>query len=346
MEISIPSLNTSDTLKFIKNLHEMDMTNESNVKFMFNPNWIRPLGTILCCSAIKKFRECNPNIPMEMTIGDNQATDYAGHMGFYQFISEQLEIGNAPGEARGNENYVPITVIDFDILHREAIESGNFGDLNDTIENEAKRLSRVLCRNDTNMHKLFSYIIREILRNIPEHACTNKAIICAQYWRDGYAQIAIMDEGIGIKNSLRKNTVHKEYIASDLDALESSIKPGISQSFSPDRKNKSSDAWSNSGFGLYMASEICKRLQGTFWMASGEKAIQVNSHAVTSLDTFFEGTAIGIMFKASSLRDSQGLISEIAKAGEEEAKSIRNAFKHASEPSKSLLMNSKGMTQK
>ena len=218
------------------------------------------------------------------------------------------------------------------------INSDNFIDIEDSIEMEAKRLSKVLCRSDDNMQKLFTYIIREILRNIPEHSEAHKAFICAQYWRNGEAEIAILDEGIGIKNSLRKNNSHKDYIKSDFDALVYAIQPGISQAFSPDTKNKSNDIWANSGYGLYITSEICKELNGEFWIISGNKALKIYNSGIMSYDTLFDGTAIGIRFKTSKLNDSQKLITEISKRGEEKAKNIRNAFRDASEPSKSLIM--------
>ena len=50
-------------------------------------------------------------------------------------------------------------------------------------------------------------------------------------WSDKTAEIAIVDEGIGIKESFRKNKIHREYIETDEDALELAIKAGISQAF-------------------------------------------------------------------------------------------------------------------
>ena len=338
MHITIPDLRSQDTIAFIKQLNEIDTSCRAEVFFDFNAGWVDPYGLLLCSSAIKNFRNRNKTIPMHMGSSDTKAADYSGHMGFFKYISESISIGKLPGEAKGSFNYVPITVIDFEQLHRQAIEAGNYGDMNDTIEAEAKRLSSVLCQSDNNLKKLFTYIIREILRNTPEHADSQTAIICAQYWKNGRAEIAVLDEGIGIKNSLRKNAVHQKYILTDLDALESAVKPGISQAFSPEKKNQSNDTWSNSGFGLFMASEICKRLNGEFWITSGEKALRIDSTGATPFDTFFNGTAIGIEFNASNLRNPQNLITEVAKFGEEMSQSIRNAFKNASEPSKSLLI--------
>ena len=60
-----------------------------------------------------------------------------------------------------------------------------------------------------------TYLIREILRNIPEHAEESSAWICGQYWNDQTAEIAIVDEGIGIKKSLQRNSIHRAYATDD-----------------------------------------------------------------------------------------------------------------------------------
>lgn len=339
MKITIPDLRSVNTIELIKKMNEICIRGNTDIEFDFQSEWVDPLGMILCCSSIKSLREKHKDISMTMLDPtEANAADYAGHMGFFKYVSDLINIGNRPGEAPGGYNYVPITIIDFDELQRREIASGNYCELNDTIENESQKLANVLCQSDNNMKQLFSYIIREILRNTPEHSESNQAIICAQYWKNGKAEIAILDEGIGIKNSLRKNAVHREYISTDLDALESAVQPGISQAFSPDRMNRSENAWSNSGFGLYIASEICKRLDGEFWMVSGNNAIRLNQYKTTTFETSFKGTAIGIKLNASELKDSNKLISEIAINGEEIAKKNRNAFKTASEPSKSLFM--------
>lgn len=83
-------------------------------------------------------------------------------------------------------------------------------------------------------------------------------------------EIAIVDEGIGVKKSLQKNSIHRAYATDDESALSYAIKAGISQAvLDPRRGNRSNDEWANSGYGLYMVSEICKELGGNllhcFW---------------------------------------------------------------------------------
>lgn len=90
-----------------------------------------------------------------------------------------------------------------------------------------------------------------------------------------------------------------------------------------------------------MSSEICKKLNGDFWIISGNKALKITRSGSTLYDTFFSGTAIGISFNVKNVEDSKKMIIDISKRGEFEAQGIRNAFQKASTPSKSLLMNNR-----
>jgi len=157
---------------------------------------------------------------------------------------------------------------------------------------------------------------------------------------DGTAEIAIVDEGIGILNSLQRNIIHRKFIKNDEDAITSAIKAGISQAFQPSRTNSSTDPWANSGFGLYMVSEICKELQGSFCLASGTKFINIYSDETKNIgDTFLKGTAIKMTISTNCLKNSQDIIKKISNQGEIQARTIRNAFKKASVPSKGLMDN-------
>jgi len=337
MRYEISKLETLNALDFAKELGELKV--DEPFTFYANMKWVRPFGMLLAASAIKQFRNKYADIPFNVKLSSaGNSIDYAGHMGFFKSISEKIDVGKMPGEASGNDNYIPITELDLHQIHREEIENGHFIGMGDTIEKESSRLAKILSRSNKEIHALLTYLIREILRNIPEHSDSYKAWICGQYWSDGMAEIAIVDEGIGIKNSLQQNATHRKYIKTDEDALKCAIKAGISQAFQPEKVNKSDDPWANSGFGLYMASEICKELGGSFCLATGNKYINIHSDGKTRIgDTDFRGTAVKIAISTSEISNSQAIISKIAKHGEEQAKTIRNAFKKASLPSKGLI---------
>lgn len=263
---------------------------------------------------------------------------YAGMMGFFQSISPDLHIGKAPGEANGSINYLPVTLLSLSSLRKEQMSQGRYLEDGDIIEHEAGRLATIVDRGDLQLHKLLTYLIREILRNTPEHAETEQIWICGQYWRtNNLAEIAIMDEGIGVFKSIAKNRAHREYITDNESALEWAIRAGISQAIAPTDKQKSSDAWANSGFGLYMVSQICKKLNGNFALISYDDFIHLNNHGLSKGKTSFHGTAIRIRVPSKRVHDAQSIIREINAQGEAEAKTIRNAFKQSSRPSKGLM---------
>lgn len=337
MRYEIKNLETLDSLELAKELN--DVVLNGHFAFDANMKWVRPFGMLFAASAIKQFREKHRGTPFTLEVKPSKdGNTYAAHMGFFKAISENITIGKLPGEANGNDNYIPITELDLHSIHESNFSNGRLIGFGDSIEKESLRLSKILSRNNDEMQNLMTYLIREILRNIPEHAECYKAWICGQYWSDNTAEIAILDEGIGVKESLRKNTVHRKYINTDEDAIVCSIKAGISQAFQPSKKNTSDDPWANSGFGLYMVSQICKELQGSFCLATGNKYINMYSDGRSKVgDTSFQGTAIKITFSTKNLLSSKDIIAKMAKQGEEQAKTIRNAFKKASLPSKGLI---------
>lgn len=133
------------------------------------------------------------------------------------------------------------------------------------------------------------------MRNIPEHANTDKLWICGQYWKSyNLDEIAILDEGIGVFKSITQNSYHGEYIKNNLVALCWSLKAGISDAFKPSIKQKSADMWANSGFGLLMVSEICKHLNGSFCLVSYDNYILIDNHGINTGSTYLKGNAIRI----------------------------------------------------
>ena len=53
--------------------------------------------------------------------------------------------------------------------------------------------------------------------------------------------------------------------------------------------------------------------------------------------TRFNGTALGIRIKPSKVSNHQSLINAVRTSGENTAKTIKNAFKEASTPSRGLM---------
>ena len=297
-----------------------------------------PFPMLLAGAIIRSYRNRYPDIDFHLSGLEEKG--YAGTMGFFKYINPRISYGKMPGEAPGSQKYIPITPIFLDELLQTERSQGNNLSINDVVQKEADRLSHIIERNENEeLHHILAYLIREIIRNTPEHAKCPIVWVCGQFWPSyNLAEIAILDEGIGIFNSITQNPIHKKYINDNQMALKYAVKAGISQTFNPSQKQKSHDVWSNSGFGLYMVSNICKHLGGSFYLASGVNFIKITSKnsEPTIGETYFNGTAIQIRIKTNKITNAQQIISIILKDGLEEARKLRNAFKKASKPSKEL----------
>lgn len=336
MRIYIPDMELVETLEFAKEIFNKTTDDEKVVLDFSRMSNFDPLPMLIMGATLRKYRHQFPE--KEFRIDGYSEKSYACTMGFFKYISESLGIGKLPGEAHGSNNYIPITPINIDELKKEELAKGNLILVGDLIEKEAERLARVIDRGNKELHKLLTYLIREILRNTPEHAKINTMWICGQYWPSyELAEIAIADEGIGIYDSITQNHSHREYINDNKEALQWALKAGISEAFKPSTKQTDCDAWANSGFGLYMVNSICNYLNGSFCIISCGDYMLIDNHGIKYGATDFQGTAIRMRIPSKKISDAQTIISQIAKQGEMEAKTIRNAFKNASIPSKGLM---------
>ena len=83
-----------------------------------------------------------------------------------------------------------------------------------------------------------------------------------------------------------------------------------------------------------MVSEICKKLNGSFCIISGENYLLVDNQGTETGGISFYRTAIRICISSKEISNAQKIISEICSQGENEAKTMRTSFQTASTPSK------------
>ena len=232
---------------------------------------------------------------------------------------------------------VPRQTLHFNALHAAALAAGHMQEMGDTVQEEADRFAALLSSKHE-AQRLLGYLIRELLRNVPEHSGADYGEFCAHRSPEGLVELAVCDSGVGIRASLRQNAVHKVYVLSHRDALDCAIQPGISKAFRPSGKNPSRSVWANSGFGLYMVREIVRRLGGSFLLASGSDWLFLGRDGQTAAgQCSLTGTAVAVSLYPEQVGSARNCIAEVAAAGEVRAKTIRNAFKTASYPSKNLI---------
>lgn len=304
--INVPQhLYFEETIEFIKSFS--NLRDERNYIFDFtNTTRIDPFSLLYVSAELEVFKENNPTSLFHAR--NFTHLTYPAHMGFFKSFG--LNFGKEPGEAKGSNTYYPIEVQyvnDIKELSRELMVNPG-----EVLENYAENLSNILTQNkDKNVTDVLRYSIREILRNIVEHSESDKFSFCAQYLPSKQrVNFAVLDRGIGLSKSLSNNP--KITINNDLDAIRWGLKPGVSGKVYPGQKNKPKGEWANSGYGLYMTSNICK-MGGSFFISTGKKGLLITEKQERELDLETHGTAIYLDIDLNSIYELSKMLYDLGK---------------------------------
>lgn len=268
MEIHIScELNSGNARKFADDLYKNRdadslSINISELKFVY------PFSTLFLLSAIWSavdYRKSKNLLPTQITYNKgNLSNTYLGYFGFFKQLG--IDFGNKVCSQQGS-TFIPISEIKFKTIENESIERKI--PIQEIIQERAESLIKIILphtKYENEEDQLLSYSLREIIRNCFEHGSARSCYIMGQRWSNGYAELAILDRGIGIKNALQK----KFSIKDNKTALNLAISPGISSG-----NINSQDYYANSGFGLYITSELCKRY-GVFVLCSSDGMLTIN----------------------------------------------------------------------
>ena len=284
-----------------------------------------PFGMLIVAAELRQFASRRPPGTMFLRglSAQNGAHTYLAHIGFFEHVG--IDYGNKPGAASGGMSYVPITELrKNDLLQRQS----NYGrPIGYAVEQEAQKLALVLTqKNDLSINRPVAYCIREIIRNTFEHGETAESVVCAQRWADGEIELGIIDRGRGVRRSLAERMATQ----SDVEALQLAIQPGVSRSVPAPDDNE----WANSGFGLFVLSELGRKY-GSFTICSGGAALVAEAGSVQQNDFAFDGTAVRLRIRKPKGANFEKLIQEIVIDGE--ARTAASEFpRRASKSSKTI----------
>lgn len=277
------------------------------VVFDFTPlASVEPFGMLLVGAAIRSLikQRTGRNVTAEGVRTGDPTHEYLAHLGFFQWVG--LPFGNAPGAVAGGASWMPITILtraEFERRMRETLRP-----LGHVVQVESERIARLLTqKNELKVNAPLAYCFREVIRNVFEHADTDRCAVCAQKWNDGEVELAIVDAGRGIRRSLEE----KHAIESDAAALKQALRPGISRNLSKDID----DPWGNSGFGLYVLSELGKAL-GVFRIVSGNAVFAARNVGPSIESSYLGGTAIQLRLKPPKGINFADFIGSIVARGE------------------------------
>lgn len=309
MTIKLPNrLDLKNTLAFLEQLNK---NSEDELIFDWgNVSYAEPFGMLLIASIMRKLPELNP----EILISDAnlEGNTYLENMGFFKSFDQSY--GKSPGELEGNKNYIPIRYLKKKNIFSRSQEAREH--FIETIEKEANQIAKLLSQDNVNFSKFLTYPITEIMRNVIEHSEADLIWYSGQHWKSkGIVEVAILDEGIGIYNSLKKN--RKLKISSSKDAIKLALEPGISGNVSTIEDEN--DPYKNTGFGLFMTSRFCRE-GGNFVIGSGEGIYFFEGSKEFFKEIKYLGTFIRLRFQTKSLEKLINRRAEIVKEGEKIAK--------------------------
>lgn len=333
MEIRVPDLTSATALDFcieVNNIKEIE--DEPYYVDFKNVHTCDPFPMLIVSNEIRHKRE---ELNRLSFYARNCSNTYAKHMKFYRACG--LNIGENVEFTKGNSNYSCITKFSVNQLREEGRE--NFDVIQEVIEKKSKNMAEIVAQGNIGFKNWLAFVIRELIRNIPEHSKSDTIWYCAQYWPSyDLVELAIMDEGIGIRESLCENIDHVYMVKTDEDAIKLSLEPGISGTMIGNKSVFTQSEWDNSGYGLYMVSEMCAELDASFILASGKSAIRVfkeNGKIVyKNIDTNIHGTAIQIRIRPSATIDYNEIRRQIVLRGEEKARRNSKAIHTASKSSR------------
>jgi hypothetical protein len=277
----------------------------SNLRFVF------PFGSLVLASELAYHNLHYSTIARLIGYSDTKdAHSYLGHIGFFK--TARFNLGNDLGVAKGSGTYIPFTKISKDCLLKKQSdyedEHGITQPLQYFIQTEAEKIARIITTVPEEVDTL-AYCFREIIRNVFEHSEIDECMVCGQKYsgQNARVEIAIIDNGCGIANSLKNNFG----VTNDRQALNLCLQPGISG-----KDTKANGVWSNSGFGLYILSELGKRF-GKFMLCSGEHGIECSYSKKEKLNSYgYHGTAIQLSIDLNHFNKVMGAIDQIANEGE------------------------------
>ena len=293
---------------------------------------VEPFSMTYVAKHIRDFNRNNKDT--DLSCSGFREKEYAANMAFFRAFG--LRHGREPNCKDGNSSFVPFTILRIQTIKDEA--SKEWKDAQDIIEKRSEHLAKILSREEGgNLVDALTYSIREIMRNVLEHSQSRSIEYCAQFWPTyNKVEIAIIDNGIGLKQSLSANPYIQ--IKCDSDAIQQALMPAISSKNYKGARIDTDNPWHNSGFGLYMISRIC-RLGGSFLICSGDHGILLNEGGKQHIELghSISGTAVRMVLNTSKLTCLSQLLATFRDDGYKVAREIKGIGMYSASAASQML---------
>ena len=162
MDINVPDLVANSALKFCRFLNCMNLNNIDE-KIYFDFGNVRTCDPFPMLIVSHEIRNRVNEINRLNCYARNCNNTYANYMKFFKACG--LNQGEEVEISRGNSKYSCITKMSVTDLKKEGIQ--NYDVIQEVIDKKAKIMASIVAQGNSEFEKWLSYVIREIIRNIP-----------------------------------------------------------------------------------------------------------------------------------------------------------------------------------
>lgn len=319
-----------EIFKFCSEVESSPTTDDLTIDFTYMGR-IEPFTMVYVAKIIRDYIKRHSK---QIFCLGHEEKNYPANMGFFRAFG--LKHGREPNCVDGNNRFVPFTILRIQTIKDEATKEWEVEQ--EIIERRSEKLAQILSQEESSdLVDALTFSIREIMRNVFEHSQSKSIEYCAQYWPSYHkVEIAIIDNGIGLKESLKDNPFIE--IQCHSDAIQQALMPAISSKSYDGASINRDDPWHNSGFGLYMINRIC-RLGGSFLICSGDHGIKLDENGKEHVDLNHEckGTAVRIHLNTSKLTELSVMLTKFREDGYEIAKEIKGVGMYTASSASQML---------
>ncbi len=293
-QITVPNLLNEDSFEYVMSQTptSLSLTGELTID-LGNSDFIDPYGVVGILELGQYLKD--QGMELELVLPKDDVFSYMLRLDFFKYASSIF------GEGRLPITKIPRHIESDVLLEITPVEKSL--DIHDIITKVRKRARSILKKHlnyDEEAVDNFIVALSEVCQNIPEHSQSTGLVAIQKYFYEkrlnkNAVKIAVMDLGIGIRQSLQKklaSTFGEKW--SDKVAIRQALFEGVSRYDEPGR-----------GHGLTKVRHLVEKWKGKITIRSGIAKVGIiptwdAEKFPTSPLTYFPGTQISIILPAIS----------------------------------------------
>jgi anti-sigma regulatory factor (Ser/Thr protein kinase) len=216
--------------------------------------WIEPLPIAVLAAMCRDHLARNPT--EEHTVVSAERREFLQRMDFFHTIGAKLPERFKRHDASGR--FVPV----------RSVQGGA------DVAKAAGEIVKTLRVDDLDAANTLRHCVGEILDNVFVHARSPvDAMICAQHFPNaGRSQVAIVDTGVGFRESFTESPAYKGLTLDDRGALRLGMEPFVTSK--PPSNLPYEQGYGRLGVGLFIASDVLDEVGGRILIVSGTAAVE------------------------------------------------------------------------